>query len=188
MSVSTLILEEFGEASFAPEPPQQDPAEAYMAGYAAGEAAVQQKLQAAETAFIDAAHSLDEALKTLPVAAEAALAEAVHTCLAALLPVLTERGFAAEASAAIARAFAGAPSGRVEIAAAPQQTQALIAALAVSGVKGDFVVVEDAALSTAAARATCGRGGFQFDLDAAREACLSSLAAALGALSDGKQR
>lgn len=184
MSVSALILEAFDDtpefaASAAPSSPAVDPADAYMDGFAAGEATALARFESAERVFGDAAAALDEQLKALAPASERALAEALTTLARALFPALCERGFAEEASAAIARAFAGAVATRVDIAAPESQVEALADALGRRRFKTEFTISGDPSLSTAAARVSAGRGGLDFDLDAAREAALAALATAL---------
>ncbi len=188
MSFAAVTLEQFAAASFPAggmEFPQVDPKEAYLEGFQAGEAAALQRLNEAERAFVDAAVSLDEALRALKPASERALAEALETLFAALLPALTERGFAPEAASAIARAFAGRSEQKVTIAAHPGQIEALAAALHSAPGAPAFELAPDDTLSTAAARVQCGRGGLDFDLSAAAAACLAALSAAAGEMKSG---
>lgn len=189
MSFAPLTLEQFAEAvplggghgGMGPV----DPQEAYLEGVAAGEAAALARLSEAERAFLDAAQSLDSALHGLKPASERALAEAIETILAALLPTLTERGFATEAAGAISRAFAGNSRAQVTIAANPAQAEALTSALSAAPGAPAFIIEANEAVAVAAARIQCGKGGLDFDLDAAVNACLAALAAALGRVNNG---
>lgn len=187
---AALILETFDDTPpFAPAAAEAaasvDPAQSYMAGFADGEASALARLESAEQAFADAARALDEALKALAPTSERALAEALTTLVRELFPVVAERGFAEEASAAIVRAFAGSVSASIEIAARSEQVEALAAALKERRLETPFSITADDSLAAAEARVRAGRGGLDFNLDAAREACLAALAAALN---DGKQR
>ena len=189
MSFAPLTLEQFADAfpfgGGNGGSGQVDPQEAYLEGVAAGEAAALARLKEAERAFLDAAQSLDDALQALKPASEQALAESIETILAALLPTLTERGFATEAAGAISRAFAGNCAAKVTIAANPAQAEALTSALSAAPGAPAFIIETNEAVPVAAARVQCGKGGLDFDLDAAANACLAALEGALGRVNNG---
>lgn len=189
MSFAPVTLEQFADATLlgGAAPGDIDPQTAYLEGFAAGEAEALQRLSEAERAFIDAATSLDSALKALRPSSERALAEALETLFAALLPALTERGFASEAAGAVARAFAGDREAKLTIVAHPTQAAALAESLAKLPNAPGLEIAPDESVAAASARVVCGRGGLEFDLGAAAEACLAALTAATGALKNGNQ-
>lgn len=190
MSLAAVTLEQFADPSLfgdmgGAENAGVDPKEAYLEGFAAGEAAALARFAEAERAFADAAQSLDETLQALKPASERALAEALETVLSALLPMMTQRGFATEAASVIARAFAGGSPATVTITAPPAQIEALAAALSAMPGAPVFEMQADETAPAASARVACGKGGLDFDLTAATEACLAALNAACGPLRSG---
>ena len=185
MSFVSVTFEQFADAPLLSEDRGVDPREAYLEGYAAGEAAALERLAESRRAFADAAQSLDEALQALKPSSERALSEALHTVFAALLPILAERGFAVEAAGAIARAFAGKSVAEVTIFIHPEQKGALAEALAAAPGAPAFAIEADPSVPPAAARIVCGKGGLDFDLAAASEACLAALTAATRAMESG---
>lgn len=181
-----LVLEVFDEtpdarfgARVAAVKSAVDPADAYMEGFAAGEAAAAARLEAAERAFLDAAAVLDERTASLGPDSERALAEALVVLVRTLFPEICRIGFGEEAAAAIARSFGGSTGAAIEIAAPPAQVEALSEALSRRRLNVGFTVIADESLVGASAGVRNGRGGLDFDLDAAREACLAALQSAL---------
>lgn len=189
MNFESLTLEQFAEVPIFGDPvgaqAEIDPRDAYMEGYAAGEAAALERLAAAERAFTDAAQSLNDALTELKPSSERALNEALETLFAALLPALTKSGFAQEAAAAAAHAFVGKSAVRATIAVHPDQAGTLTAALSMLSDAPAFDIVLDESAAAASARIVCGKGGMDFDLAAAAEACLAALSAASGEMNSG---
>jgi hypothetical protein len=187
VSFAAVTLEQFADASLLSDAGAEaiDPQAAYLEGFAAGEAAALGRLAEAERAFIDAAQSLDDALKALKPSSERALAEALQAVLGALLPTLAEKGFATEAAGAVARAFAGKTTATATIVAHPSQVEALAAALSAAPRVPAFEIQADENAPSASARVLCGKGGLDFDLNAATEACLSALESACGAMKSG---
>lgn len=187
MSFAAVTLEQFADATLLGDIGAEpvDPQAAYLEGFAAGEAAALARLAEAERAFVDAAQSLDDSLRALKPSSERALAEALQTVIAALLPTLAERGFAAEAAGAVARAFAGKTLPKAIIVAHPDQVEALAGALSAAPGAPTFDIQADESAPAASARILCGKGGLDFDLNAATEACLAALASACGAMKSG---
>lgn len=189
MNFESVTLEQFAEVAIFADPvdaqAEVDPRDAYMEGYAAGHAAALEGLASAERAFTQAAQSLNDALTELKPSSERALNEALETLFAALLPALTNMGFAQEAAAAAAHAFAGKSTVRATIAVHPDQAEALAAALSQISDAPAFDIAPDEKATAASARVVCGKGGMDFDLAAAAEACLAALSAASGAMNSG---
>lgn len=194
MTATALKLERFDPAPHAGERNdnnesvlmQRARAEAYAEGYAAGQAAASGRAEEHNHLAAALARAIEREVVMAPARAMEEAGGAVKMLLQTIFPTLSEKGFAAEAASAFARAARGSGRGVIEIAVSKQHAAAVEKLFAALAPGEAFEIRVDPALAGSSARATWSGGGVEFDMDAAVAACLDAFEKAIHSLASEK--
>ncbi len=194
MSASLVVLERFdaraprrdGDEAPANVFEQRLRAEAFAEGYAAGEAAASARGDAEARFMAGLAAALEAEAVAAPREIATQAGQALRVLIERIFPTLIEKGFAAEAAAAFARAVKDAPGRTLDIRTAPDRAEALRALLQKTAPDAPVSIIADPALKDAAVAHWAG-GGLEFDLDAAAREIIAAFDSALNKTESEKQ-
>ncbi len=164
---------------------QQEHVAAYAEGYAAGEAATQEKIQPQVDFLKSVAEVLESKVANFQSQADASLCDGVAAILSKAFPALSEKGFAVEAANVLVQTRVGSADLSVTVKTASDHIELLRDAVADLGESARIIVEEDAGLSGATVIADWDYGGMDFDTNKVIEQCLAALEKAAQQLRDG---